>query len=50
MRIKEPVNFVLGLCCVACVIVNIINQNIFALVISAIAAETNLIVGFVGYK
>lgn len=49
MRIKKPVNFVLGLCCVACVIVNIINQNMFALVISVIAAEVNLIAGFVGY-
>jgi len=48
MIIKKPLNFVLGLCCTACVIVNIINQDIFALVISVIAATINLIYGFGG--
>ena len=50
MRIKEPVNFVLGLCCVACTIVNIINQNIFALVISVLAATVNLMAGLEDIK
>lgn len=50
MRIKEPVNFVLGLCCVACAIVNIINQNTFALVISVLAATVNLMVGLEDIK
>lgn len=49
MKIREPINFMLGLLCIACVIVNIVNENMFALIVSIFGVMVNLTFGLVGY-
>ena len=46
MIIKNPVNFILGILCFICFVVNIINRrDISVIIFSAFAAVTNIIVG-----
>ena len=49
MRIKKPVNFVIGIICGLCFVINIVNgRDMFALFISAIAASVNIAIGLSG--
>ena len=49
MRIKKPVNFALGIYCVLCFVINIVNgRDMFVLLITAIAASANIAIGLSG--
>ena len=43
--IKHPVNFIIGLCCALCFVLNVINgRDSFSLIVSAIGAIANLLI------
>lgn len=47
--IKKPFNFVIGIVCLSCFVINIVNgRDMFTLIITALATVTNIFIGFAG--
>lgn len=47
--IKKPINFVIGICCGVCFVIQLLRgRDDFVLAISAIAALTNIAIGLRG--
>lgn len=48
MRIKHPVNFTIGILCLLCFILNVVNRrNTFDIALTAVSAAANITFGLI---